>query len=121
MPKPALQNAKFTLNKPKTAPEPAKSGIYRSPTFPGRLFSQALFSNSAFRVPSSYGGVGGDQLTFNADRSTRPEVNGNPVDLAPTKVFDSLFIQSKYNCGVVEIRKDSRHLLLNFNDRSSSK
>lgn len=69
----------------------------------------------------SYVGLGGDSFTFNADRSQFPEVNGNPVDLAPSKVFDSPFIQSKYNSGVVEIHKDGRRLVLDFNDRTPQK
>lgn len=67
----------------------------------------------------SYGGLGGDQFTFNADRVALPTVNGNPVGFAPPNVFDSPFIQSKYNSGVVEIHKDGRNLVLDFNDRES--
>ena len=69
----------------------------------------------------SYQGLGGDQFTFHADRAGLPEVNGTPVNLAPTQVFDSPFIQSEYNSGVIEIQKNGRHLELDFNNREPSR
>ena len=64
----------------------------------------------------SSGDLGGDQLTLHAARTAVPQVNGRTLDLASPKVFDSPFIQSKYDSGVVEIHKGGRSLVLDFND-----
>lgn len=63
----------------------------------------------------AYTGLHGDDFTFYADASRMPEVNGDPVDLAPEKVFDSPFIQSQWNSGIVTLVKGERELVLDFN------
>ena len=45
----------------------------------------------------------------------RATLNGEPVDYAPVKAFDSQFVEGDWNSGVVRIRKDGRELLLDFN------
>ena len=63
----------------------------------------------------TYQGLSGDEFTFYADYSANPKVNGKTVNYAPEKVFDSPFIQSQWNSGVVTISKGSRKLTLDFN------
>lgn len=47
-----------------------------------------------------------------------PTINGRPIDYAPDKVFDSPFLISEYNSGVVTISKGERRKVLNFNANS---
>ena len=56
----------------------------------------------------------GDDLTFYADRTSLPKVNNQLIDLRPTRVFDSPFVKSVFNSGVVEISKNARKLVLDF-------
>lgn len=57
----------------------------------------------------------GDTLTFDTDQQRVPTINGEPVDFAPAKVFDSPFLESDYNTGIVTIRKGDRKIVLDFN------
>ena len=59
--------------------------------------------------------LGGDTLTFHADRSRLPEINGKPVELAPDKVYDSPFVQSEWDSGVVTIQFGDENRVLDFN------
>jgi hypothetical protein len=68
----------------------------------------------------TYESLGGDQLTFYADQSRLPEINGAAVDLAPEKVYDSPFVQSKWNSGLVTIRYGENQHILDFNDAGGS-
>jgi len=43
-----------------------------------------------------------------------PKVNNQLIDLRPTYAFDSPFIKSVFNSGVVEISKNKRKLVLDF-------
>lgn len=63
-----------------------------------------------------YQGLSGDQFTFYADQSRKPEVNGIAIDYAPPMVLDSPFVKSRWNSGVVTIAKDGRQCALDFND-----
>jgi hypothetical protein len=54
-------------------------------------------------------------LSFFADYSRVPEINGQPVDFRPPEVFNCPFIRSQWDSGVVELSKDDRHLTLDFN------
>ncbi len=60
-------------------------------------------------------GLNGDTFTFYADRSALPEINGEPIDLAPEQAFDSPFVRSDWNSGIVTIRKGDRERRLDFN------
>lgn len=62
-----------------------------------------------------YISVNGDAFTFFADYSEVPQINGIPVDYAPAKVYDSPFLKSDWNSGVVHIQKGTRSLTLDFN------
>ena len=63
----------------------------------------------------SYRSLSGDLLTFYADQSRLPEINGTAVNLAPEKVYDSPFVQSEWNSGVVMIRYGGHQQVLDFN------
>lgn len=62
-----------------------------------------------------YTGLAGDRFRFYADQSRLPEIGGKTVDLVPARVFDSPFVQSDWNSGVVTVRKGERVLALDFN------
>ena len=64
----------------------------------------------------SYSSVYGDTFVFYADYTKPPEIDGHPMNYAPDKVYDSPFIQSEWNSGVVTIQKGARRLTLNFNN-----
>jgi hypothetical protein len=90
---------------------PKKDGL----TF--RAFQQTV---TALPVASdgralSYTSLRGDRFTFFTDQSEVPRINEKPVDLAPAKVFDSPFVQSAWNSGVITVQKGSRKLRLDFN------
>ena len=63
----------------------------------------------------TYRSLGGDTLTFYADRSRLPEINGKPVELAPDKVYDSPFVQSEWDSGVVTLQVGDERRILDFN------
>jgi len=57
----------------------------------------------------------GDELTFDTSYKKKPAINGQPVDYAPKKVFDSPFLNADYDSGIVTISKGKRTLTLDFN------
>jgi hypothetical protein len=63
----------------------------------------------------SYTGLGGGEIRFFTDQTRPPEINGRMVNYAPAKVYDSPFIQSEWDSGVVTIQKGARKLVLDFN------
>lgn len=67
-----------------------------------------------------YTGLGGGRFTFFTDQSHPPEINGQPVNYAPARVYDSPFVQSGWDSGVVTIRKATRSLTLDFNATETS-
>ncbi|MGV8095331.1 MAG: hypothetical protein AB2L24_26050 [Mangrovibacterium sp.] len=93
--------------------EVAQKSAYKSfETFKNKVESCPLsFSNNVLR----YTGIYGDSFTFYADYSKVPEINQVPVSYAPPKVFDSPFLQSDWNSGIVYIQKGNRKLVLDFN------
>ncbi len=64
----------------------------------------------------TYTGLSGDRFTFFTDQTQPPQVNGRPLDYSPSKVYDSPFVQSDWDSGVVTIQKGGRKLVLNFNE-----
>ncbi len=60
-------------------------------------------------------GIHGDTFTFFADYSAPPQINDIPVNYAPARAFDSPFLQSEWNSGVITLRKGARTVGLNFN------
>jgi len=57
----------------------------------------------------------GADLTFYTQSARLPEVNGNPINFRPSKVYDCPFIQSEWGSGVVVLRKGARKTVLDFN------
>jgi len=55
-------------------------------------------------------------LMARADGSQVPMVYGRPVELMPTKVFDTPFIEQEWGAGKVTIRKDERGLVLDLGE-----
>ena len=62
-----------------------------------------------------YQTVYGDTMTFDSAYQAIPTINGTPIDYAPEKVFDSPFLISEYNSGIVTIQKGDRKKVLDFN------
>lgn len=62
-----------------------------------------------------YTGIYGDSFTFYADYSKVPKINSMPVDYAPARVFNSPFLHSDWNSGVIHIQKGARSKILSFN------
>jgi hypothetical protein len=62
-----------------------------------------------------YTGLSGDRFLFDAGQSRPPQINGQPVNYAPARVYDSPFVQSDWNSGRVRLRKGTRTLALDFN------
>ena len=62
-----------------------------------------------------YLSVYGDEITFDTSFSSVPRINGLPVDFSPAYVFDSPFLRSEYNSGIVTIAKGERTVTLDFN------
>ena len=63
----------------------------------------------------SYQTIYGDTISFDTSFKKVPEVNGRAVNFEPEKVYDSPFLQSIYNSGVVSIQKGERKRVLDFN------
>lgn len=92
--------------------------VPKGETYPSlAAFGAALAANpieiegSALRFRSLYG----DRFTFPLDFAGRPSIDGQPVDYAPPRAFDSPFVQSEWNSGVVHLRKGPRTAVLDFN------
>ena len=64
----------------------------------------------------TYTGLGKDRFKFFADHSDRPQINGTPVDLRPERVYDSPFVQSDWDSGVVTIQFGDEKRVLDFNE-----
>ena len=65
-------------------------------------------------------GLYGDDFKFFSDYSKVPEINGTPVNYAPEKAFDSPWIQSVWNSGLVILSKGMRREVLDFNTGGAS-
>ncbi|MFT5130809.1 MAG: hypothetical protein ACI8W8_004440 [Rhodothermales bacterium] len=62
-----------------------------------------------------YTSIYGDQLSFHSDYSRVPTINGQLVDYSPVKAFESPFLNSEWDSGIVTIRKGKRQITLDFN------
>ena len=62
----------------------------------------------------TYRGLGGDTFTFHTDYSKPPQINGKPVDYAPPNAFESPFVQSVWNSGIIIVSKGARSLRLDL-------
>jgi len=61
-----------------------------------------------------YTTIYGDKLTLDTNYKRAPTINGEAVDYAPKRVFDSPFLSADYNGGIVRISKGSRSKVLDF-------
>ncbi len=84
------------------------------------------FQNKILSRPLTYSGglltyqsVGNDALTFYANYSALPKINGVSVNLQPAKAFDSPFVYSTYGSGAVTLKKGSRQSTLDFNSSTT--
>ena len=64
----------------------------------------------------SYSSIYGDTLTLDSSFKKTPTVNGKPVKYKGDMVFDSPFLKSKYDSGIITIQKGKRKRVLNFNE-----
>ena len=55
-----------------------------------------------------------DAFIFYTDSDKMPEFNGQPVDMRPSKVYDSPYIESEWDSGVVVLEKAGRRVVLDF-------
>lgn len=55
------------------------------------------------------------EIYFNLANEEISMVDGERIDFSPKMLFDSPFIKSKYNTGVIQINKDDEELILDFN------
>jgi hypothetical protein len=69
----------------------------------------------------AYRTIYGEQLTFNVSAKEVPSINGQPVNYAPKKVFESPFLNADWNSGVVTITKGDRKKVLNFESGNSAR
>lgn len=76
-----------------------------------------IFKKAVKAQPISYedGTLKFATITFFGTRQL-PEINGETVDMAPARLFDSPFIRSDWNSGVIFIRKGDETLKLDFSD-----
>lgn len=63
-----------------------------------------------------YTGINGTEFYFNLANNEIPMVKGERIDYKPTMVFNSPFVKSKYNSGVVYLKSNNMELKLDFND-----
>ncbi len=68
-----------------------------------------------------YAGLSGGAITFYSDYSCPPEINGKSVDYAPPFAFDSPFVRSEWDSGVVTIEKDGRRIVRDFGEGEAGK
>ncbi|HAA74467.1 TPA: hypothetical protein DCE37_05020 [Candidatus Latescibacteria bacterium] len=61
-----------------------------------------------------YRGLGGDEFAFYSDYSGLPEINGEAIDLAPEKVYDSPFVGGEWGSGIVSLRYGGEEKVLEF-------
>ena len=80
-------------------------------------FREKVFSNELSFTDDTlqYTGIYGDSFTFYANYSQVPQINCTPINYAPAQAFDSPFLKSDWDSGVVHIQKGDRSLVLDFN------
>jgi hypothetical protein len=75
------------------------------------LATQPVIQNRVLRYRSIYG----EMLTLDTSYKDDPTVNGVPVNYEPEMVYDSPFLSSPYDSGVITLRKGRRSRVLDFN------
>lgn len=79
-------------------------------------FTDRVLANKPMIIDGvlTYTSIYGDALTFDNEQKQTPTINGEPVDYAPRKVYDSPFLTADYGAGVVTISKGGRKKVLDF-------
>ncbi len=84
--------------------------------------SYTAFQDKILALPLSYDGkvvthtsIYNDEIKLFTDKTSLPQINGKVVDLRPSYAFDSPFIKSLWDSGIIEIAKNKRKLVLDFN------
>ena len=62
-----------------------------------------------------YKSTNGTEFYFNLANNEIPMVNGKYINYSPDMVFDSPFLKSEYNGGIIEISKGDQEMILDFN------
>ena len=57
-------------------------------------------------------------MTFHADCSAPPEIDGAAITYNPPKAFHCPFVLSEWNSATITITKDARSLVLDFRDEA---
>jgi len=83
---------------------------------PIQLYSTVMAPNLGFDI-LYYTGCGEDaeEIIFNTANNEIPTVGGKYIDYSYPKLFDSPYLQSDYESGVIKIRKEDQELILDFN------
>lgn len=81
--------------------------------------SLAAFEEAVLALPVTwegqvltYRGLDGVTLTLDAAQTSVPTVDATPIDFTPPMLFDSPFIQSRWNSGIIRISKGERELIV---------
>jgi hypothetical protein len=77
-------------------------------------FQQAVLRRTVRMTGSrlGYESLSGDRFEFDADQRESPRINDQPLDYAPPRVYDSPFLQSDWNSGVVQLKFRDRELTI---------
>ncbi|MFA5687607.1 MAG: hypothetical protein WC959_00410 [Kiritimatiellales bacterium] len=90
-----------------------KSDYESFEAFRNKALSQSLtFKKSVL----TYKSLNSDTMVFPADQTRLPEINGKTINLAPELVYDSPFVQSVWDSGIISIQFNHHQLTLNFNE-----
>lgn len=83
---------------------------------PIQLYSTVMAPNLGFDI-LYYTGCGEDaeEIIFNTANNEIPTAGGKYIDYSYPKLFDSPYLQSDYESGVIKIRKEDQELILDFN------
>jgi hypothetical protein len=87
---------------------------------PGSYESFEAFKQAALRAPLtskdvrySYASLSGDLLTMFDDRS-KPQINEKTINYNPAMAYDSRYVKSKWDSGIVEVTAGGTQTILNF-------
>jgi hypothetical protein len=96
--------------------EVARAKAYVSfDAFQSDILANALTWNDTNVVYRSEGY--GTTLTLPLSADTPPLIDGTPVNLAPTRVYDSPFLKGDFGTGVMTIQKGANARTLDFTER----
>jgi len=96
--------------------------VARKTAYADYVSFQSACLSRAWPVESSilkYEGLSGDTFTFFVDYSSPPEVNSQAIDYSPSKVYDSPFVRSDWDSGVVTVTYGGLTRTLDFTQADS--